>query len=94
MCRKNLQGTYTPLASETAIKHLTDLNVTAVEIMPVHHHVDERHLVEKGLKNYWGYNTLAFFAPGSTVCHLVLSARSDAAVQDDGSRPCTRRGSR
>src|ERR1700730_6560327 len=60
---EKLQGTYTALASETAIKHLTELNATAVEMMPVHHHVDERHLVEKGLKNYWGYNTLAFFAP-------------------------------
>ena len=57
------RGTYAGLASEEAIKHLTSLNVTAVEIMPVHHHVDDRHLVEKGLANYWGYNTLGFFAP-------------------------------
>ncbi|TMQ33978.1 MAG: glycogen debranching protein GlgX [Planctomycetota bacterium] len=58
-----LQGTYAGLASEAAIKHLTSLNVTAVEIMPVHHHVDDRHLIAKKLTNYWGYNTLAFFAP-------------------------------
>jgi isoamylase len=58
-----LQGTYAGLASEAAVKHLTDLNITAVEIMPVHHHVDDRHLVERGLSNYWGYNTLAYFAP-------------------------------
>jgi glycogen operon protein len=58
-----LQGTYAGLASEAAIRHLTDLSVTAVELMPVHHHVDDRHLVEKGLANYWGYNTLAFLAP-------------------------------
>jgi glycogen operon protein len=57
------QGTYAGLASEPAIKHLTDLNVTAVELMPVHFHVDDRQLVEKGLSNYWGYNTLGFFAP-------------------------------
>ena len=57
------QGTYAGLASEPAIRHLLDLNVTAVEIMPVHHHVDDRHLVAKGLSNYWGYNTLSFFAP-------------------------------
>jgi isoamylase len=57
------RGTYAGLASEEAIKHLTSLNVTAIEIMPVHHHVDDRHLVEKGLANYWGYNTLGFFAP-------------------------------
>ena len=43
--------------------HLVDLGVTAVELLPVHHHVDDRHLVERGLANYWGYNTLAFFAP-------------------------------
>ena len=60
---EKFQGTYAGIASESAIQHLTSLGVTAVELMPVHHHVDERHLVEKGLCNYWGYNTLAFFAP-------------------------------
>src|SRR5258707_1632796 len=60
---EKLQGTYAGLASEAAVKHLIDLNVTAVELMPVHHHVQDRHLVEKGLSNYWGYNTIAFFAP-------------------------------
>jgi glycogen operon protein len=60
---EKLRGTYAGLASEAAIDHLRSLNVTAVELMPVHHHVDDRHLVEKGLTNYWGYNTLAFFAP-------------------------------
>src|SRR5438552_2607874 len=60
---EKLQGTYAGLASESAIRHLTQLNVTAVEIMPVHHHVDDRHLIERGLTNYWGYNTLAYFAP-------------------------------
>src|SRR5262249_13098890 len=60
---EKLQGTSAGLASESAIKHLLDLNVTAVEVLPVHHHADERHLTEKGLCNYWGYNTLAFFAP-------------------------------
>src|SRR6185312_9119233 len=56
------------IASEAAIEHLTDLGVTAVELLPVHHHLDDRHLVEKGLRNYWGYNTLAFFAPESSYC--------------------------
>ena len=60
---ENLRGSYAGLASESAIKHLTDLGVTAVELLPVHLHLDDRHLIEKGLKNYWGYNTLAFFAP-------------------------------
>jgi len=58
-----LRGTYAGLASEAAVRHLTELGVTAVELMPVHHHVDDRHLVERGLTNYWGYNSLAFFAP-------------------------------
>ena len=43
--------------------HLTRLGVTAVELLPVHHFVDERHLVERGLTNYWGYNSIGFFAP-------------------------------
>ena len=60
---ENQRGTYAGLASEAAIRHLTDLGVTAVELMPVHHHVDDRHLVERGLSNFWGYNTLSFFAP-------------------------------
>ena len=60
---ERLRGTYAGLASRAAIKHLKQLGVTAVELMPVHHHVDDRHLVERGLTNYWGYNTLSFFAP-------------------------------
>ena len=60
---EKVQGTYAGVASEAAIQHLLSLGVTAVELMPVHHHVDDRHLLEKQLTNYWGYNTLAFFAP-------------------------------
>jgi isoamylase len=58
-----LRGTYAGLASEPAVRHLKELGITAVELIPVHHHVDDRHLVERGLSNYWGYNTLSFFAP-------------------------------
>jgi glycogen operon protein len=60
---EQLRGTYLGLAFEPAIRHLTSLGVTAVELMPVHHHTDEWHLVQKGLRNYWGYNTLTYFAP-------------------------------
>jgi isoamylase len=60
---KNLRGTYAGVASEPIIAHLKQLGVTALELMPVHHFLHDRHLVEKGLKNYWGYNTLSFFAP-------------------------------
>lgn len=60
---KQLRGSYAGLASEAAISYFKDLGITAVELMPVHYHLDDRHLVEKKLKNYWGYNTLSFFAP-------------------------------
>jgi isoamylase len=58
-----LRGTYEALTTEPALDHLLKLGVTAVELMPVHHHAYDRHLVERGLSNYWGYNTLGFFAP-------------------------------
>jgi glycogen operon protein len=60
---ENLRGTYAALASPAATEYLRDLGVTAVELLPVHYHIDERFLVDKGLVNYWGYNTLGFFAP-------------------------------
>ncbi len=60
---ESLRGTYLGLASEPAIQHLVSLGVTAVELMPVHHHVDDWHLVQRGLRSYWGYNTLSYFAP-------------------------------
>jgi len=60
---EELRGTYRGLASKAAIAHFRSLGVTAVELLPVHHHVDEAHLQRLGLKNYWGYNTLGFFAP-------------------------------
>jgi isoamylase len=60
---EGLRGTYAGLATEPVLRHLTALGVTAVELMPVHHHVMDRHLVELGLSNYWGYSTLSYFAP-------------------------------
>jgi isoamylase len=60
---EDLRGTYAGLASAPAIEHLKRLGVTAVELMPVHSFVDDKHLVDKGLKNYWGYNSIGFFAP-------------------------------
>jgi len=57
------RGTYAALASGPVIDHLRRLGVTTVELMPVHAFVDERHLAERGLRNFWGYNTLGFFAP-------------------------------
>ena len=62
---ESLRGTYAGLGSDEVLRYLQDLGVTAVELMPVHHHAYDRHLVEQGLSNYWGYNTSAFFAPNS-----------------------------
>ena len=58
-----LRGTYAGLASEAAVRHLTSMGITAVELLPVHYFLHDRHLVERGLSNYWGYNTLGFLAP-------------------------------
>jgi len=57
------RGTLAGLRTQPAIDHLMKLGVTAVEFLPVHAWVDDRHLVERGLRNYWGYNTIGFFAP-------------------------------
>ncbi len=58
-----LRGTYSGLAHPVVIDYLKALGITAVELMPVHQFVADRHLVERGLTNYWGYNTIGFFAP-------------------------------
>ncbi|MBX5483053.1 MAG: glycogen debranching protein GlgX [Myxococcaceae bacterium] len=58
-----LRGTYSGLAHPAAIRYLQDLGVTAVELLPIHEAVDDGFLVERGLRNYWGYNTLGYFAP-------------------------------
>jgi isoamylase len=60
---EELRGSYAGLAHPAMIKYLQDLGITAVELLPVHHYVADRHLVDKGLTNYWGYNTLNFFSP-------------------------------
>ena len=58
-----LRGTYEALTREPVLDHLTRLGVTAVELMPVHHRTSDRSLEERGLTNYWGYNTVGYFAP-------------------------------
>ena len=60
-----LRGTYAGLASPAAVRHLTELGVTAVELLPVHHSVTEKYQADRGLTNYWGYNSIGFFAPDS-----------------------------
>jgi len=65
---EKLRGTYAGLASEFVIHHLTRLGVTAIELLPVHYFLNDRHLVERGLTNYWGYNSLGYFAPDPRYC--------------------------
>lgn len=62
---EQLRGTYAGLAHPESIKYLKDLGITTVELMPVHYFINDRSLTEKGLSNYWGYNTIGFFAPAT-----------------------------
>jgi isoamylase len=70
------RGTYAGLAHPAVVEHLRSLGVTTVELLPVHHFVTEPHLVASGLTNYWGYNSLAFFAP-----HARYSSSGSAGQQ-------------
>ena len=70
-----LKGRYLGLSSRPMLDHLTKLGVTAIELLPVHSFIDDRFLVSKGLKNYWGYQTLGFFAPD------MRYARADAQAE-------------
>ena len=64
------RGTYAGLAHPHVIEHLTTLGVTAIELLPVHHFVDETHLLDLGLTNYWGYNSIGYFAPHAAYSSL------------------------
>ncbi len=65
---KELRGTYAGLASKAPITYLKKLGITAVELMPIHDILDDKHLVDNGLDNYWGYNTTNFFSPAARYC--------------------------
>jgi glycogen operon protein len=77
-----LRGTYAGLAHEAALQHLVDLGVTAVELLPVHHNVPESFLVERGLTNYWGYNTIGFFAPHAAYSAAVRAGKPGGQVDE------------
>ncbi|HEX3622437.1 MAG TPA: glycogen debranching protein GlgX [Acidimicrobiales bacterium] len=62
---ETLRGTYAGLATPDAIEHLTLLGVTAIELLPVHHFLHDQPLVDRGMRNYWGYNSIGYFAPYS-----------------------------
>ena len=71
-----LRGTYAGLAHPAFVEHLVSLGVTAIELLPVHHFVSEPHLLRRGLTNYWGYNTLGYFAP-----HAAYSSAGTGGAQ-------------
>ena len=73
---EELRGTYSGMVSEPVLEHLLSLGVTAVELLPVHHFVSEHMLAKQGLSNYWGYNTLGYFAP-----HGPYSSKGDTGEQ-------------
>ncbi|PYI95640.1 MAG: glycogen debranching enzyme GlgX, partial [Verrucomicrobia bacterium] len=73
---ERLRGTYAALGSPPAIHYLKKLGVTAVDLLPVHAHIDDKILVDRGLTNYWGYNTIGFFAP-----HAQYSSSGQTGAQ-------------
>jgi glycogen operon protein len=76
----SLRGTYAGLADSSVIEHLRKLGVTAIELLPVHSFLDDRYLVDRGLKNYWGYNTLNFFTPARRYARSEPAAEFRATV--------------
>ncbi len=75
-----LRGTYAGLAQPASIEYLVKLGITAVELMPVHHFVHDGVLLDRGLRNYWGYNTVGFFAPHATYASQI--GRPEAAAAE------------
>jgi isoamylase len=79
---EQLRGTYAGLAHEAAVGYLVDLGVTAVELLPVHQNVPEAFLVQRGLTNYWGYNTIGYFAPHGGYSAAVRAGQPGGQVDE------------
>ncbi|HEX3305007.1 MAG TPA: glycogen debranching protein GlgX, partial [Streptosporangiaceae bacterium] len=77
-----LRGTYAGLGHEAAIAHLTSLGVTAVELLPVHQSIPESFLAQRGLTNYWGYNTIGYFAPHAAYSAAVRAGSPGGQVAE------------
>ena len=90
---EDLRGTYLGLASEPIVEHLRSLGVTAVELLPVHHFVDDKFLLDKDLSNYWGYNSIGYFAPAARYA-TRRSRPAGHRVQSRWSSACTRPASK
>ena len=88
------RGSYAGLGTEPVLRHLQELGVTAVELLPVHYHLNDRHLVERGLTNYWGYNTLNFFAPENEYVVGRFTVGCGHASSKPWSATCTRPASK
>ncbi len=78
----DLRGTYAGLGHEAAIAHLVELGITAVELLPVHQSVPESFLLDRGLTNYWGYNTIGFFAPHDAYSAKVRAGQAGGQVAE------------
>ena len=81
---EEIRGTYAAISYPAIIDHLTSMGVTAIELMPVHQFVNDSTLIEKGLSNYWGYNTIGFFAPHNAYSSSGQLGRTGPRVQVDG----------
>jgi isoamylase len=77
-----LRGSYAGLGHEAAVAHLVDLGVTAVELLPVHESIPEAFLPQRGLTNYWGYNTIGYFAPHQGYSAAVRAGRPGGQVTE------------
>jgi len=83
------RGTFAGLGHPAVIEHLVKLGITAIELLPVHGFIDDRYLIQKSLRNFWGYNTIAFFAPdprylsegGLTECHSTVKRLHEAGIE-------------
>nr|WP_231559483.1 glycogen debranching protein GlgX [Kocuria sp. ZOR0020] len=80
---EHLRGTYAGLGHPVMIDYLKSLGITTVELLPIHAHLDEAHLTENGLTNYWGYNTLSYFAPHAAYATAEARARGTQGVLDE-----------
>jgi glycogen operon protein len=78
-----LRGTYAGIAHESTVRYLQDLGVTAIELLPVHQSASERRLMKQGLVNYWGYNTVGFFAPHAQYASLTAQSAGPQQVLDE-----------
>jgi len=76
------RGTYAGLSAPPVIDYLGSLGITAIELMPIHHFVADRHLVDRGLTNYWGYNSIGFFAPDARYASSGLSGQQVAEFKN------------